>query len=704
MHKKFILFLTSFVCYVLMTRISYAQQPYLPTQKQMVQAYADADRLDTLLRKAPIITGLRPNWLKDGNVFWYSKAGKKGDTTYYSVDAKKGTKSKLADKPAKLGLMGNNYDPAGRLQARRSRWDRVKKDRVSPDKRWLAKNKDGNIFIKDTHNGTETQFTTNGSLEKPYTAVSWSPDSKHFVAYLTDPKTVKQVHYVLSSEPGTTRGVVKSHDYQQPGEDFTSYEQYVGSLNEKTILKTNTDKIDFFGEPELHWRTNDCNYFTYEKVDRGHQRFRVIEVEVKTGNTSNIIDEKTKTFIYEQRIYTYYLPKTREILWITEKDGYRHIYLLNEAKKSESLITKGDWVVRDIDSVDIIKRVIWFSASGRNKGEDPYFIHNYRVGFDGKNLVDLTPEKGNHTISFSPDRQFYIDSYSEVNIAPSIVLKKTADAHIILELEKSDLNDLIITGVRLPEVFVAKGRDGKTDIWGVVYRPAHMEAGKSYPVIENIYAGPQDSFVPKSFSVVNEMESMAQLGFIVVQIDGMGTANRSKAFHDYCWQNLRDAGFEDRILWIKALANKYPEVDVSRVGVYGTSAGGQNSAGALLFHPEFYKAAVSACGCHDNRIDKQWWNEQWMGYPIGPHYEKQSNITNAGSLKGNLLLIVGEADNNVPPESTLRFADALIKKEKMFDLLVVPGMGHSDGGSYGRKKKRDFFVKHLLGIDAPGRN
>jgi len=231
-----------------------------------------------------------------------------------------------------------------------------------------------------------------------------------------------------------------------------------------------------------------------------------------------------------------------------------------------------------------------------------------------------------------------------------------------------------------------------------------MDPNKTYPVIENIYAGPHDSFVPKSFLPASEMQSIAELGFIVVQIDGMGTANRSKVFHDVCWKNIADAGFPDRILWMKAMAVKYPNADISRVGIYGTSAGGQSSTGALLFHPDFYKAAVSACGCHDNRIDKQWWNEQWMGYPVGPHYGEQSNITNAAKLQGNLFLIVGEADENVPPESTYRLADALIKANKDFDILSIPGMGHSDGGIYGRRRKRDFFVKHLLHAEPPNPN
>ena len=273
-----------------------------------------------------------------------------------------------------------------------------------------------------------------------------------------------------------------------------------------------------------------------------------------------------------------------------------------------------------------------------------------------------------------------------------------------MDVEQTNLDEYLKTGIKLPEVFVAKGRDGKTDIWGIMSVPSTLDSTKTYPVIEYIYAGPQDSFVPKNFLPYSEMQSIAELGFIVIQSDGMGTSNRSKAFHDVCWKNLGDAGFEDRILWIKALAKKHKYIDASRVGIYGTSAGGQNAGGAVLFHPEFYTSAVAACGCHDNRVDKQWWNEQWMGYPVGPHYEAQSNITNAAKLKGNLMLLVGEADTNVPPESTYRFADALIKAGKTFELIVVPGLGHSDGGVFGKNKKRDFFVKTLLNVDAPNRN
>jgi dipeptidyl aminopeptidase/acylaminoacyl peptidase len=273
-----------------------------------------------------------------------------------------------------------------------------------------------------------------------------------------------------------------------------------------------------------------------------------------------------------------------------------------------------------------------------------------------------------------------------------------------MELERGDVSELTKMGWRAPEVFTATGRDGKTDIWGIIFRPANFDPGKKYPVIENIYAGPQGSFTQKSFSPYSPMQSLAELGFIVVQMDGMGTANRSKAFHDVAWRNLGDAGFADRILWHKAVAAKYPYYDISRVGIYGTSAGGQSSTGGLLFHPEFYKAAVSNSGCHDNRMDKIWWNEQWMGWPLGPHYAASSNVDNAHKLEGKLLLVVPEMDTNVDPASTLQVVNALIKANKKHDLLFVPGGGHGAGGQYGTRLLYDFFVHHLLGVEPPDWN
>ncbi|WP_315822437.1 S9 family peptidase [Paraflavitalea speifideaquila] len=721
---------------------------YQPGREEIRQRYRDAAELDSLARNTVFKMTVQANWQADNKSFWYRNNGKDSTTAYIYVDAVTGKKapafdhdqlatalSQASDKTVSAQRLGisalvfNNqtkqvsfrhqdkwwlYDavqltckptpPPDTATAntpnprRRPRWDRDSRwDSASPDKQWVAVIKDYNVFIRSVATNELIQFTSDGNKEKPYGQLAWSPDSKYAIGYRIDPREQKEVYYILSSQPNTMRGQLRSQRYAQPGDEFTSYEMYAFRIASKKAVKINTEKYDFLGSPYIRWR-KDSRYFTYEKADRGHQRFRIIEVDSETGNTRNIIDEQTNTFIYEQRIFTHYLPETDEIIWSTEKEGWRHLYLVDATRGIvKNAITAGQWPVRDIDSVDEKKREIWFRASGMQSGEDPYNVHYYRISFDGKKLVSLTPAPGNHTLSYSPDRKYFIDTYSSPAVAPVTSLHRTADAKPVMELEKADVAAYLALGVPLPEVFVAKARDGKTDIWGVVCRPRHFDPNKRYPVIENIYAGPQDAFVPKNFMTYGEMQSMAELGFIVVQCDGMGTANRSKAFHDVCWKNLADAGLPDRILWIKALAEKYPYVDATRVGVYGTSAGGQNSTGALLFHPEFYKAAVSACGCHDNRVDKQWWNEQWMGYPIGRHYEDQSNITNAAKLQGKLLLIVGEADTNVPPESTYRLADALIKSNKMFDFLTIPGMGHSDGGPYGRKKEKRFLCKTIIG-------
>jgi dipeptidyl aminopeptidase/acylaminoacyl peptidase len=361
-------------------------------------------------------------------------------------------------------------------------------------------------------------------------------------------------------------------------------------------------------------------------------------------------------------------------------------------------------VVRGVDRIDEKARQVWFRASGCHPGQDPYLIHHYRVNLDGTGLVALTEGDGNHTVRFSPDGKYLIDRYSRVDLPPIHELRRTSDGKLVCTLEKADIADLVKSGWAAPEVFTAKGRDGKTDIWGIITRPRDFDPKRQYPVIESIYAGPQGSFVPKTFSAFSRYRTLADLGFVVVQIDGMGTANRSKAFHDACWHNLKDAGFPDRVLWHRAVAKKYPWYDSTRVGIYGTSAGGQNAMGALLFHGDFYKAAVAACGCHDNRMDKASWNEQWMGYPVGAQYAASSNVDNAHRLRGKLLLIVGELDTNVPPESTMRVVDALVKAGKDFDLLVVPGMGHSNGGAYGTRRLQDFFIRHLQAVAPPDRN
>ena len=393
----------------------------------------------------------------------------------------------------------------------------------------------------------------------------------------------------------------------------------------------------------------------------------------------------------------------RSVIWASERDGWEHLYLYDGATgRVKNQITKGNWIVRYVDFVDEAKRQIWFRASGMVPGQDPYFTHYYRVNFDGSGLTQLTDADGDHTVRFSADRKFYVDTWSRVDLAPVSQLRRSEDRKVVMDLDRGDISALQAAGWKAPEVFITKGRDGTTDIWGVIYRPTNFDSSKKYPVVETIYAGPQGSFVPKTFA--GTAQPLVDLGFIVVQIDGMGTNNRSRAFHDVAWQNLADAGFPDRILWHKAVAAKYSWYDISRVGVYGTSAGGQNALGAVLFHPEFYKVAVANSGCHDNRMDKIWWNEQWMGWPIGPQYAASSNVDNAYRLQGNVLLVLGELDNNVDPASTLQVVNQFIIHNKKFDLLEVPGGGHGAGGAYYQHLLQDFFVHNLLNVEPPDWN
>jgi dipeptidyl aminopeptidase/acylaminoacyl peptidase len=596
-----------------------------------------------------------------------------------------------------------------RERGRRTRSE-AEGEEISPDGQWTAYTTNENIYVR-SQDGKDYLLTRDGQKENGYSRLEWSPDSKALVAWRIEPGERKEVYLVQSSPPGGGRAILKQRPYALPGDRFTKYELSVFDLAGLHQIKPAIDRFEHEWEsPRLHWN-RDHRHFAYEQVDRGHQRLRVIEVDALTGTTRNIIDEKTETFIWTAHTenlelrYVNWLEKTDEMVYASERDGWRHLYLIDTAAGTiKNQITKGEYVVRGIDRIDEEHRQIWFHASGKNPDQDPYFIHYYRVSFDGSGLMALTEANGNHQIQYSPERKYFIDTYSRVDLAPVHELRRVADCGRVCQLEQADISEAKASGWEAPEIFVAKGRDGKTDIWGIICRPRDLDPNKKYPVLEQIYAGPQGSFVPKSFSGARRFSSLTDLGFVVVQVDGMGTANRSKAFHDVCWQNLKDAGFADRILWHRAVAAKYPWYDITRVGIFGTSAGGQSAAGALLFHADFYKVAVANSGCHDNRMDKASWNEQWMGYPVGPPYAECSNIENAWRLRGYLMLVVGELDDNVPPESTYRFVDALIRANKDFELLVVPNGGHGAGGAYGQRRLQDFFVRHMQGREPANRN
>jgi dipeptidyl aminopeptidase/acylaminoacyl peptidase len=550
-------------------------------------------------------------------------------------------------------------------------------------------------------------------------SISWSPDSKKLVAYRRRPGYQRLVHFIRSSPTDQVQPKLESTQtlggfasiYAKPG-DVLDFSQPV-LFDIATRGRIEIDRALFpnpYGISRAVWR-DDSRAYTFEYNQRGHQIFRVLEVNATSGAVRPVVDEVTQTFFtYSNtgaglgstgRKFRRDIDDGREIIWMSERDGWAHLYLYDGASgRVKNQITKGEWAVKTVDSVDVANRQIYFRANGMNADQDPYFLHFYRINFDGTGLVAYTTGNGTHEISWSPGRQYYIDTYSRVDMPPVVELKRASDQQTIATLEKGDMSRAVAAGFKPPEVFVSKGRDGRTDIWGIIVRPHSFNASRKYPIIEQIYAGPQGSFVPKAWGGGQNLASTAELGFIMVQIDGMGTANRSKAFHDVAWKNLADAGFPDRILWHKAAGAKYRWYDAERVGIYGSSAGGQNAAGAVFFHPEFYDAAFASSGCHDNRMDKIWWNEQWMG-EMGPHYEANSNVTAARNLKGAIFLAVGELDTNVDPASTMQVADALIRAGKDFDLLVVPNGGHGATGQEGTRKRNDFFVRHLLGVTPP---
>jgi len=588
---------------------------------------------------------------------------------------------------------------------------------TSFDGKWEAVIQNYNVFLRQTGSKEPAMpLSQDGSEGNYYTfrTLAWSPDSTKLVAYHTRPGYDRQVHFIESSPADQVQPKHTSMTYRKPGDALDiAVPAMFDIATKKQIDIDNALFPSAYNLTEPVW-WKDSRAFTFEYNQRGHQVYRVIEVEAQTGRTRALIDEQSKTFIYYNRLgpglsagrtYRHDVNDGKEIVWASERDGWEHLYLYDGVTgKVKNQITRGEWVVRNVNYVDDDKRQIWFEAGGMNSGQDPYFTHYYRINFDGTGLVKYTQADGNHTVTYSPDRQYYVDTWSRVDLPPVSQLRRTEDQKVIAELEKADASALLAAGFKFPEVFVAKGRDGKTDIWGVIIRPTNFDPNKKYPVIENIYAGPQGSFVPKSFSPPAADQAIAELGFIVVHIDGMGTNNRSKAFHDVAFKNLGDAGFPDRILWHKAAAAKYPYYDITRVGIFGTSAGGQNAMGAMLFHPEFYKVSVTNSGCHDNRMDKMWWNEQWMSWPLGPHYGASSNVDNAPRLQGKVLIIVGEMDSNVDPSSSLQVVNALVKAHKHFDMLFIPGQNHGVGVLASEHYRDDYFVHNLLGVEPPDWN
>ena len=723
-------------------------------------------------------SGVSPRWIGDTHTFWYVRHTPEGDC-YVKVDADKQIRSDLFNHNKLATVLGksigrevdskklnlqrvevnnrmdtlrfqydgknftyaikkNRLEDKGRIhypqRGRQRHWMEVDDEKggrpvISPDGKYEAFIKNDNIYIRNRANGHERALSIDGTLGNYYSSyIQWSPDSRYVVSARSRPVEKRYVYYVESSPKDQLQPKLHKQEYAKPGDELRSKVPCIYEVETGRAIIPSTELFD--KQYELFWfRWNEQGTgVTFEYNERGHQVYRLLELSAETGKVRTVVEEKSNTFVNHQRMYRRFLRGGKELIWMSERDNWNHLYLYDyETGKVKNQITKGPWYVREVLHVDEEARQIFFTANGAPSNsprggepggvdgsgslpsgevggakEDPYLIRYYRINFDGTGLTCLTPDEGNHTATFSRDRKYLVDVHSLVDRAPEATVRRVSDGSLVMPLEKADITKLTEAGWRAPEVFVAKGRDGKTDMWGIIVRPTNFDPNKKYPIIEYIYAGPGSHYVPKSFSTYNyNMTALAELGFIVVQLDGMGTSFRSKEFEDVCYKNLKDAGFPDRKAWIRAAAEKYPYMDIDRVGIFGASAGGQESTTAVLLHPEFYKAAYSACGCHDNRMDKIWWNEQWLGYPLGDQYKEGSNVENAHLLSRPLMLVVGELDDNVDPASTMQVVDALIKADKDFELVVLPGVGHTMGESYGEHKRFDFFVRHLMGVNPP---
>jgi dipeptidyl aminopeptidase/acylaminoacyl peptidase len=688
---------------------------------------------------------VQANWLPDGKTFWYRVQTAPGKSEFVLIDATNGSR-KTAATLKELGLPEKEAAKTStmKIELRRTRrtgessglkfinqldedvelyWinqegGHVRYGGVRAGAEREQHTFDGHVWLITSRTGEHLAVVEGASqaqtfiidgkgiakakTEAPKKPVRGfrSPDGSCVVFTEAEKVERRKVTIVESTPNDSVQPKLKVIDYIKPGDPLPK-PQWVIEKNDGTKLRVARDLYENpfteSGELDAVWSPDSSEfYFNYNQ--RGHQIYRILAVNAKTGAVRVVVEVTSKTFIhYSGKSWRHWLHNSSELIWMSERDGWCHLYLY-DAKKGmpKHQITKGAWPVREVLHVDEAKKEIWFLASGLREKEDPYHEHLCRVNFDGSGFKQLTAGDGNHRVEFSPNREFFTDTWSRADLPPVMELRRSSDGSLVCDLEKADASALLAVGWTMPERFVAKGRDGKTDIHGVIVKPSNFDPAKKYPIVENIYAGPHGSFAPKEFSRSMGHHVIAELGFIVVQMDGMGTNHRGKAFHDMCWKNIKDAGFPDRKLWIKEAAKTRPWMDLSRVGIYGGSAGGQNAMRALLDHHDFYKVAVADCGCHDNRMDKIWWNEQWMGWPVDESYVKSSNKEDAPKLQGHLLLIVGELDTNVDPASTTQVVAALQKAGKRFDFMPIAGTGHGAAETpYGSRLRMEFLVRHL---------
>ena len=609
----------------------------------------------------------------------------------------------------------------------------------SPDDEWEAFTRDHNVWVRSVATGEERAITTDGAEKNDYgqnllspltTAgiddppppyIKWSPDSGKLLFCRVDQREAPQFHLAQSVPlDGSLRPKLHSFAYPLPGDEILPLAfLFCADLDSGAVTSIDIEPIEvqYHGPPVYGnglWWSADSETIYFVRQGRGYFRIDLAIIDAATGDSRIAICEESETGIdpsvWRGSSNVRVFAGGTRVLWYSQRDGWGHLYLY-DAESGELLrqLTSGSYEVSNVEHVDEAAGLVYFTAMGREKSRDPYYRHLYRVGLDGGEPELLTPEDADHTISFAPGGGCFIDNVSTLEQAPAIRLR-APDGSILCELERADISALEATGWRKPERFVAKARDGLTDVYGALFRPSDLDPEARYPVIDYIYGGPQAIQAPAAFADAArerdknfwEAQSLAELGFVVVMIDGLGMPGRSKAHHDHSYLDLPDNGLPDHIAAIRQLADRYDYLDISRVGIFGHSAGGYASCRAMFAYPDFYKVAVSSAGNHDHRLDKATWVERYMSPTVGAHYEFSANQNHANNLRGKLLLIHGDMDENVHVASTMVVVDALIKANKDFDLLIMPNQPHScTAHPYFVRRRWDYFVRHLLGVEPP---
>lgn len=602
---------------------------------------------------------------------------------------------------------------------------------LSPDGTRAAFVRDHNLWVRDVKSGPETQMTTDGAAEFAYArndagwtrsdtpVVVWSPDSKQIATFRHDSRDVGELHFVNTTVGHTTLTTIK---VPLPGDDkIFMIERVIVDVDQKKVTKLDLpidphrsslcDHIVCGGTwADVQW-SPDSKEVAFLSTSRDHKREDLRIADAASGKVRDVLAERAETFFEsgQGRVNWRYLQRSNEVLWFSKKDDWGHLYLHDAANGlQKNRITTGEGNVTQVVRVDEDARVIYFQGVGKENGQDPYFRNLYRINFDGKGETLLTPDDGDHTVDLSPSGKFFVDAYSQPDVPPVVVLRD-ANGETVLELERGDISRLVASGWKPPMPFTVKGRDGKTDLYGLMYRPTSFDPSRKYPIINHIYPGPQTGSVGgRSFSASRgDTQAIAELGFIVVQIDGMGTPWRSRTFHEAYYGDMGDNTLPDQVAGMKDLASRYPWIDLERAGIYGHSGGGFASAGAMFRYPDFFKVGVSQAGNHDNRVYEDDWGEKWQGLlvrkPDGTtNYDDQANQNHAKNLKGKLLIAHGTMDLNVPYYSTLLVVDELIRHNKDFDLILFPNRGHGFGNEpYMVRRRWDYFVTHLLGAEPP---